>query len=202
MRVIKFLAKLLVALVAVVLTFGILFFLMPRWQKAAVDELLSHDPARQWQVGTVRMSPFKLEATDVFMLENPVGAEIATIELNGPFWMSPISGVIGIESGRITGFMVDASQLRVGDLTSEDWQSFLARVSSDVGFWEERVELVLRKLAATGWAVSMTEVRIEGQVLMPGNTLIPVSMRIVQADSRSNGRARVKLEPPEAAQAL
>jgi hypothetical protein len=193
MRVLKFLAKLLIALLAVVVTFAILFFLMPGWQKAAVEEVLSHDQARRWQIGTVGLGPVRVEASDVFVLEGPVGIEIGRIVADGPFWLSPFSGVIEIESGRIQGFNLDASRLRVGDLTSEDWQSFLKRISTDASFWEERTGLVLDKLAATGWEVSMTEVLLEGSVLMPGNTLVPVSMKIIQADSRGRALPRIKL---------
>lgn len=202
MRVLKFLAKLFVALLAVLLTFVILFFLFPPWQKAAVDELLSHDPDRRWQVGSVGLGPARIEAGDIFVLEGPVGLEIGRMNLEGPFWLSPISGVIEIESGRIQGLNLDASRLRVGDLTSEDWQSFLQRISSDASFWEERTGLVLGKLAATGWDVSMTEVLVEGSVLMPGNTVVPVTMRIIQADSRGRVLPRIKLLTEDAGKTL
>ena len=198
----KFLAKLFIAILAVALTFVILFFLVPSWQKAAVEEALSHDQARRWQIGTVGLGPLRVEASDIFVLEGPVGIEVESLHVEGPFWLSPVSGVIEIESGRIRGFNLDASRLRVGDLTSEDWQTFLKRISTDASFWEERTGLVLQKLAATGWDVAMTEVLLEGSVLMPGNTVVPVTMKIIQADSRSRALPRIKLLSPEPGQAL
>jgi hypothetical protein len=193
MRAFRFLAKLFIALLAVLLTFVILFFLIPSWQKAVVEEVLAQDPARQWQVGTIGLGPVRVQATEIYVLEGPVGVEVGSLEADGPFWMSPISGVIEVESGHIKGFSVDASQLRVGDLTSEDWQTFLKRISTDAGFWEERTGLVLQKLAASGWDVSMTDVILEGTVLMPGNTVIPITMKIIEADSRTRGNPRIRL---------
>ncbi|NDV62775.1 hypothetical protein G0Q06_09960 [Puniceicoccales bacterium CK1056] len=180
----------------------ILFFFVPSWQKAAVEEVLSHDQARRWQIGTVGLGPVRVEASDIFVLEGPVGIEVASLQVDGPFWLSPASGVIEIESGHIKGFNLDASRLRVGDLTSEDWQTFLKRISTDASFWEERTGLVLQKLAATGWDVSMTEVLLEGSVLMPGNTVVPVSMKIIQADSRGRALPRIKLLSSEPRQSL
>ena len=195
MRVLKFLAKLIVAFLAVALTFGILFFLMPAWQKAAIEEALSHDQDRRWQISSVEMGPTRIEANGLYVLDGLVGLEIGRLEAKGPFWFSPISGVIEIESGRIQGFNLDASRLRVGDLTSKDWQSFLKRISTDADFWEQRAGVLLQKLSATGWEFSMTDVLLEGSVLMPGETLVPVTMKIIQADSRGGIQPRIKLLP-------
>lgn len=183
MRLFKFLARLLLALLAVALTFGIIFFLSPSWQQSVVSEILAKDAERSWQVEAIELSPLGVEASGVFMLQNAIGAEVSRMELSGPIWQVPFTRRVMLSSGEITGLVLDVSQVRVGDTTSSDWQSFLRRVSDDPDFWEERLGLVLHKVTALGWGLSMEDVVITGQVLMPGGRMIPLRLLIIEADS-------------------
>lgn len=183
MRLFKFLARLLLALLAVALTFGIIFFLSPSWQQSVVSEILAKDAERSWQVEAIELSPLGVEASGVFMLQNAIGAEVSRMELSGPIWQVPFTRRVMLSSGEITGLFLDVSQVRVGDTTSSDWQSFLRRVSDDPDFWEERLGLVLHKVTALGWGLSMEDVVITGQVLMPGGRMIPLRLLIIEADS-------------------
>jgi hypothetical protein len=193
MRLIKLLLNLLLALLAVGITFGILVYLKPGWQKALLEEALKRDTARQWQVGEVRLGPRNVYARDVFVLDGPSGIEVGQLSLSGPFWRAPLTGVISVTGGAISGLLVDVSQVAVGDLTASDWQDFLRDLEDDLDFWEERIGLVLHKVAASNWDVVLRDVELRGQILMPGNRLIPVSWRIIEADSRSPDA--VQIEP-------
>lgn len=200
MRLIKFLMKLALAFLAVCLTFLIIFLLLPSWQKAVVEKTLARDEDRRWQVESVRLGPTGLEVGGLFMLDGPVGAEVGLAQLEGPFWKIPLSGMLEVDSGEISGFFVDVSKVRVGDLTSEDWQSFLERVSGDVEFWEERLGLILQKISASGYAMSLKNIEIRGNVLMPGERMIPVSMMVIEADSREASEVKIRAlsTPPPA----
>ena len=194
----SFLFKLLGALVAVALTFFIIFLMNPSWQKGVVETALKQDTSRQWQVGEVMLNPVHVSMVDLYMLEGAMGAGIRDIQLRGPFWMAPMTGRIEVESGILDELSMDLSRIPVGNLTSEDWQSFLSTVSTDISFWEERVDLVLQKLAAGGWDYVIKDVIVAGAILLPGQSLIPVRFRILEADSREPGHVRIEaLDRPE-----
>lgn len=197
-RLFKFFIRLILALLAVGLTFVIIFLMVPSWQKATVEKILARDTARKWQVESIQLGPTGVEATGVMMLDGPVGAEVNIARLEGPFWKIPFNGRIEISSGEVAGFFVDVSQIRVGDLTSEDWQSFLETVSSDADFWEERVGLILQKLSASGYNLYLRNLSIRGDVLMPGQRLIPISIYIIEADSEKASKVNIRTleEPP------
>lgn len=183
MRIFKFLTRLLLAILAVGLTFGIIFFLTPSWQQSVVSDILQRDTERRWQVETINLSPMGVEAAGIFMLQNPIGAEISSLTLSGPIWKAPFTRRIEIGSGEVNGLLLDVNQVPVGDTTSSDWQSFLKRVSGDPAFWEERLGLVLAKVSALGWELSLENVVITGQVLMPGDRVIALKLLVVEADS-------------------
>lgn len=191
-RVIKLLINVVLAILAVVLTLGVLFFLNPSWQKVVVENMLSKDPVRQWQIESVRIHPGKVEALELFVLEGSAGAGIRILELNGPFWKIPFTGVVEVETGRISGLQADLSRMRVGDLTSEDYQAFLSRVSGDEDFWRERLGLVLGKLSATGLRLRLRDVEVSGELIMPGGQVIPVDWLILEADSDAPRLIRLK----------
>jgi hypothetical protein len=192
-RVIKLFLNLVLASVAVGLTLLVVFFITPSWQKLFVEEALSQDTARRWQVGSVSISPTGVELEDVYVLDGPVGAEIKYIQWEGPLWKILLSQSLEIESGSITGLDMDVSKIRVGDLTSDDYQAFLKRVSGDVDFWKERIGLVLSKISAMGMDVRIENLQISGSVLMPGEKTVPVRWTVVTADSRSP--RLIKIEP-------
>lgn len=192
MSVLKFFGKIAVALIAVALTFLVIFLLTPGWQQSVVEEILDRDPARKWQVGSVAIGLTHVRAEEVFMLEGPVGVEMGGLHLKGPLWAGLLSGLFEINSGEVSDLYVDVSQLQVGDLTSQDWQGFLSRISGDLAFWEERVGLVLSKLAATGWHARIEDLEVSGQALMPGNRMVPVRFVILEADSREPGQVRLR----------
>ena len=60
-RTFKFLINLALALVAVAITFVILFFITPKWQKTVLEKTLARDSGRQWRVESVRILPTHLE---------------------------------------------------------------------------------------------------------------------------------------------
>jgi hypothetical protein len=192
-RIIKVLATVMLALMAVGITFVVLFFMLPSWQKAVVDNTLAADGERQWQLGSIQLSPSGITAGDVFVLDQGVGLEIGHLEFNGPFWKAPLQGRLEVNSGRIEGLFLDVSTVQVGDLTSSDWQGFVERVSGDEAFWKERLGLVLQKVSSTGLEAHLTDITFEGQALLPGETLIPIRWHIIEADSRDP--ASVELEP-------
>ncbi len=193
LRLIRLFGKLLLALVAAGIAFAILLLLNSGWQLALVKELLARDPVRKWQIESVEVGLASLRASRVFVLEDGVGAEIASLEVRGPLWKSPLTRVIEIDSGTVTGLRLDLGAVRPGLLTSSDYNQFLDRVATDAAFWQERLGLVLQKLAAAGWNTRMRDVNLNGEVWMPGNRLIPVHWRIVEADSRAPGG--IRLEP-------
>jgi len=196
-RLLRLFFKLLLALVAVGLTFGILLLLNPDWQQAGVEKLLARDPVRKWQIESVDMGLTRLRATQVFVLEDPVGAEIANFEVQGPLWKSLVTRLIEIDSGAVTGLRLDLGRVRPGVLTSSDYNQFLDRVANDAAFWQERLGLVLQKLASAGWDVRLRDLELRGEVWMPGNRLIPVNWRVIEADSRAPGQIRLAPLEPE-----
>lgn len=195
MRILKFLTRLFLAFLAVGLTFGIIFFLTPSWQQSVVSDILAKDTDRRWQVGKINLSPFNVEAAGLYMLQPPIGAEIPHLELSGPVWQVPFTRRIVITSGEISGLVLDVNQVRVGDTTSSDWQSFLDRVSGDPAFWEERLGLVLAKVSAMGWGLNMENVVMTGQVLMPGDRIIPLRLLVIEADTEAPGNIKVQHLP-------
>ena len=191
-KLIKFVFNLVLALVAVALTLVIIFFLTPSWQKGAVERILEGDAARQWQVGALRLQPLGVEAEGLFVLDGAVGAEVRFLEMDGPLWKVPFTGKLEIESGTIAGIDMDLTQVRVGDLTSEDYQGFLQRVAGDPAFWEERVGLVLSKLSAAGLEVHLQDVKVTGMLRMPGDAVVPVNWVILEADSHAPRMIKVE----------
>lgn len=197
-KVIKLLVNLVLAGIAVVLTFGILFLLNSGWQKTAVESLLAQDTGRDWQLESFSVGPGSVEVGGLFMLDDQVGVELGTLQLEGPFWRAPLSRLVQVRSGQIGGLFVDLSKLRVGDVTSEDWQDFLRRAEGDPQLWEERLGLVLSKLAESGWDVRLEGVTVAGDVLLPGGALIPVNWEVVEADSRDVGAVDLLMVTEEA----
>lgn len=195
MRLFKFLTRLLLAFLAVGLTFGIIFFLTPSWQQSVVSDILDQDTERRWQVEEIKLAPFSVEGAGIFMLQSPIGAEISRLNLSGPVWQVPFTRRIVIDSGEVSGLLLDVNQVRVGDTTSSDWQSFLERVSEDPAFWEERLGLVLAKVSALGWDLSLENVVITGQVLMPGDRIIPLRLLVLEADSERPEQVNVQHLP-------
>jgi hypothetical protein len=195
MRLFKFLTRLLLAFLAVGLTFGIIFFLTPSWQQSVVSDILAKDTERRWQVEEIKLTPFSVEGAGIFMLQTPIGAEIKRLNVSGPIWQVPFTRRIVIDSGEVSGLLLDVNQVRVGDTTSSDWQSFLERVSEDPAFWEERLGLVLAKVSALGWDLSLENVVITGQVLMPGDRIIPLRLLVLEADSERPEQVNVQHLP-------
>ncbi|MGA1204247.1 MAG: hypothetical protein ACO3ZW_00330 [Opitutales bacterium] len=191
-RIIKLILNLVLALIAVGLTLVILFFTTPSWQKSVAEQVLARDFARKWQLESVNLQPLGLELEKVYVLDGPIGAEVKFIQMSGPLWKLPFTGVLEVESGSVMGLDIDVSQVGVGDLTSLDYQAFLFRVAGDTDFWQERVALVLSKLSAQGVDVSLRDTKISGTILMPGNKRIPVHWLIVEADSRAPRLIRVQ----------
>jgi hypothetical protein len=196
-KLLKFLLNLTMALIAVCLTLGILFLLKPSWQKSALDELLKKDDTRSWRVETVRIQPASIEVENIFILDGDVGAEIKFARVAGPIWKFPLTGHLDIRSGELTGLNLDLSKVRVGDPTSEDYQTLLRRVSLDPDFWEERVGLVLSKLSAMGIKVRIKDMQLGGMVLMPGDKVVPVRWMIAEADSDAPRLIRVEPYAPQ-----
>lgn len=183
-RTFKFLFNFLLALMAVAITFAVLLWLNPAWQKRAIEAALSADSARQWQIGELACGLERIQASDVFVLDGKAGIEVSAFSIHGPMWKMLLTRRIEVESGELAGLFIDVSQVRVGDVTSSDYQAFLQRVGSDADFWRERTGLVLSKLAAAGWHSHLRNVDVEGQVLMPGGNLVPLNLKIIEADSR------------------
>ncbi|HKJ90094.1 MAG TPA: hypothetical protein VJ960_03105 [Oceanipulchritudo sp.] len=196
----RFLVQLVLALFAVALTFVILFFLMPSWQKAVVERVLPETAGEQWQVGRIGLGPTEMTAGDIFVLQDGAGLEIGDLVLAGPFWKTPLSGALEVTSGEISGVFIDVSTISVGDLTSSDWRSFVERISGDTAFWEERIGLILSKVAESGWNLSLKDVSIRGQALLPGERMVPLSLHLIEADSREPQEVRLETlaEDPEA----
>lgn len=191
-RIFKITGNILLALLAVGIAFVVIFLLNPSWQKAMLENALERDGARKWQVGTVDFSPVSAELTGLFMLQGSAGAEVGRLRLDGPFWKSPLTNRIRVESGEIEGLFVDLSRVSVGSITSEDWQDFLGRASGDLEFWEERIGILLQKIAATGWDLHLTDLSVKGQILLPGNRSIPLRFGIVEADSKEPAQVRLR----------
>jgi hypothetical protein len=192
MRFIRFILNIGLALAAVAATFAILVYLNPSWQKALLEEAFKRDTQRQWQVGAVELKATGMRAEGLFVLDGPFGLEVRRLDASGPFWRVPLTGVWRVEQGVIEGLSLDVSQVAIGDLTSQDWQAFLHGLPGNMRFWEERVGLVLHKLAASGWNLSLSGVEVRGQVLLPGGNIAPVSWRIVEADTRDPGNVRIE----------
>ena len=184
-RLIKFMINLILALVAVGMTLLVIFFITPSWQKTVVEGALARDTARKWQIGKVDIKPNTIAIENLYVLDGKVGAGMKYVQFDGPLWKLVLFGELEIESGSVMGLDLDVSEVKVGDLTSEDYQGFLKRISGDVEFWRERVALVLSKVSATGVRVHMENMQINGRVLMPGDESIPVRWVIEEADSMS-----------------
>ena len=192
-RLFKFLINLALALIAVAITFVVLFFMTPSWQKAVVKKALDQDPERKWLVESVRIQPGTIEFGKLQVLEGQVGAEVQQAYLSGPIWMSPVTGVVQIDEGRIRGLLVDLQSLEVGDLSSENWRTLIEQVQNDRAFWVERTNLILGKLSSSGLNVHVRDVQVDGQILFPGNEQIWIRWLIVEADSRD--LSKTHLEP-------
>lgn len=189
----KFSGKILIALLAVGLTFAILLYLTPSWQKSLAMEFLSRDTERRWQVEDIRLGPNGLQMAGAFVLQDKLGAEIQFLEIKGPLWTAPFSRQVRVESGEVRGVLLDLSQVQLGDTTSTDWQSFVSRVSDDMAFWKERLGLLLRKAEAQGWRVDLEDVSISGEILMPGQRVVPLRLHVLTANSQAPDQVEVQL---------
>ena len=179
-RIIKFLFSLSMALVAVVITFAIIFFITPSWQKGLVDRGLARDTGRQWLVDSVRIRPTNVQVANLQVLEGAIGAKIEMAALSGPFWKSPVANVL------------DLKAFDVGDLTSREWKILSAQVGEDEELWTERINLVLSKLGASGWTIHVNNLEVDGIILMPNEEQIPVRWLIVEADTRDLSKTRIE----------
>lgn len=194
-RLFKLFFNLILAGIAVALTLGILLFLNPSWQKAAVEEVLARDTARKWQVEKVAIHPAQIELEEVFMLEGEVGAEAKLIQVNGPLWKAPFTGLVEVESGLVDGLEVDLSQVRVADASAKDYQLFIRNLSGNEEFWKGRIALVLGKFSATGFDLHIRNTQLSGRVLMPGNKIVRVNWIIVDAHSDAPRMIQIKPGP-------
>ena len=192
-RLLKFFLNLALALVAVSLTFLVIFFLTPAWQKRVVQEALARDSARSWQFESVDIKPHRVEVENLYLLDGDIGAGIHYAQFNGPLWKLALMGDFHVTSGSVIGLSLDVSKVKIGDLRSKTYQDFMERVSADPEFWKERVGLVLSKFSAYGVRVQLENVQINGHVIMPGQTVIPVRWVILQADSTAP--RLIQLEP-------
>lgn len=196
-RLFKFVLNLILALVAVVLTLLILFSLNPSWQKAAVEEVMARDTERKWQVETVSIGAEQLLFEELFMLEGEVGAEVDLVQIKGPLWKAPFTGLLEIESGIVSGLEVDLSQVRIGDRSAADYQVFLQNLGTNEDFWKGRIQLVMGKFAASGFDLHIRNTEISGRFLMPGNKIVHVDWMIVDAHSDAPGLIKIKPLPQE-----
>ncbi|MEX0332727.1 MAG: hypothetical protein AB3N64_15030 [Puniceicoccaceae bacterium] len=196
-KLFKFLLNLAMAIVAVGLTLIILFFVTPSWQKSAVEKVLEEDSTRQWQVGSVHVRPMVVEVEEAFVLDESVGVEVKYARISGPLWKLPFTGRLEVDSGEISGLVLDLGKIKVGDPTAEDYQDLLKRVSGDPEFWEERVGLVLSKFSASGLRLHVRNLQIGGMVLMPGGKVIPVRWFIIEADSDAPRLIKVTADPEQ-----
>ncbi len=195
-RLIKICLNLLLATIVAGLTLIIVFFMAPAWQKHLLEKALARDTGRQWQVGEVRIQPFSIDLAEVYVIDGKVGAGAQSIHASGPFWKLVLFGELEVESGSILGLDMDLSTIQVGDQTSEDYQDFLGRLNTDTQLWEERIGLLVNKAAAQGFAVDIRDTTINGTLLMPGERIIPVNWRIIEADSENPENIRVEpIEP-------
>ena len=192
-RLIKIFLNLLLAVIAAGLTLIIVFFMAPAWQKHLLVKTLARDAERQWQVGEVRIQPFSIDLAEVYVIQGDVGAGARHVHASGPFWKLVIFGELEVESGSILGLDMDLSQIQVGDQTSEDYQAFLARLTDDTQLWEERIGLLISKAAAQGVAVDIRDTTINGTLVMPGERIIPVNWRLVEASS--DAPENIQVEP-------
>lgn len=192
-RIFKLCINFLMALIAVGITFAVLLWINPEWQRRLAEEVLSGDPVRQWQIGELALGMNGARIGGVFVLDGKAGVELTSAVVRGPLWKTPFTRRLEIESGEVSGLFIDVSQIRVGDLTSSDYQALLERVSGDATFWRERLGLVMSKMAAAGWQSNLRNVDVRGQVMMPGGRLIPLNLRIIEADSRQPPAIQVRL---------
>lgn len=195
MKILKFLRNLGLALVAVAITFVVLFLVTPSWQRASLKLALQQDTERRWEVGSVHLQPTRAEIGGLYVLEGPAGMEVQYAELEGPFWKALLTGELVVERGSVQGIFVDLTNLHVGELTSRDWQSMKQQISEDRKFWEERLELVFRKLEAAGWRFQIGDLTLQGEVLLPGEETVPFRWLLVEATSGPERSVQLERAP-------
>ena len=196
-RFIKILLNLLLASIVAGLTLIIVFFMAPAWQKHLLEKAMARDTGRQWQVGKVSIQPFSIDLGDVYVIDGSVGAGARHIHASGPFWKMVLFGELEVENGSVLGLDMDLSKIQVGDQTSEDYQAFLGRLTTDTQLWEERIGLLISKASAEGFSVDIKDTTINGTLLMPGERIVPVNWRVVEADS--DNLENIRVEPIEPA---
>lgn len=199
-KMIKLLVNLVLAGIAVAITFGVLFLMNGGWQKKAVEALMERDAGRDWQVESVSVGLNHVEMGGLFVLDRRVGVEVGSLEVEGPFWRAPLEQVVQIRRGEIRGVFVDLSEWDAGEGQAEDWANFLERARTDPQVWEERLGGLLAGSAGRGWEVQLENVLVQGEVLLPGGALVPMHWKVVRADSGEPGAVEMEFgEEGEAA---
>lgn len=200
-KMIKLLVNLVLAGIAVGITFGVLFLMNGGWQKKAVEALMERDAGRDWQVESVSMGLNHVELGGLFMLDRQVGVEVGRLSVEGPLWRAPLDQVVKIRQGEVRGLFVDLSKWEAGEAGAEEWASLLERARTDPEVWEERLGRLLEESAGRGWEVRLENVWLEGEILLPGGALVPMNWKVVRADSGDPGAVEVEFaEEGEAAE--
>lgn len=193
----KIFFNLLLAAVAVLLTLTVLFFFMPGWQQAAVDRALAEDPNGTWQVKGVHLQPTRMTADKVFYLGNGFGVELGPVELIPDPMDSIFSGVLQLRSGKIESLFIDLSQMDLSHLTAgEEGEGLFERAAQDPEFIESRVKLALARLRAQGIRVQIYNLLVEGSILFPDASYVPIIWHILNADNIDGLNVEVEAKSP------
>lgn len=192
---IRFVFSLIAALVAVVVTFVVLFFTMPSWQEGILRTVMKEDPEQRWTVERILLRPSAIELDRFFYLGHGVGVELGTLRLQTPWWRALLSGHLDVKSGLIDGFMVDLSQMSPERLQAGDISEWLTDGTFDDTFWQTRLQMLLSRVEGRGQSFRLEDVTLRGQVLLPRDYVIPVQLYIEVADSRDREALEVAVLP-------
>lgn len=198
MKFLRLLFTFTLAVLATALTLGILFFLIPAWQESALRSLLAKDPDNRWQVDSFRLQPGGVQAGGVFLLRSSLAASVDRADLRGPLWKTPLSRNLSITSGEVEGLTVDLTKLPMHELALGGWFNLFRSAEEQARFYESKIAEVLIYLHHTPVAVKLKNVRLRGQILLPGGVSRELDWQIRRLDTRPGGG--VELAIPAAAE--
>jgi len=170
------------ASLAVLVTFGVLFYNNPSWQKAALMSVLEQDQGREYSIESVSVKTGSIHLENAFVLQGEQGIEVKELGLVLPLW-KVLQGEIVIEKGLVSGLKIDLSNFYQGDPTAADWLTFVEQLKSDPEFWRQRIAQLLSTIEAYGYRTRIENLFIEGEVLLPYSESVSLNLYVQRADT-------------------
>ncbi len=166
----RFLASLFFAVIALVLTAGLVLYFKRDWQRSLIEASIEARTSLQWQFEEAYFEkPHRLRASSIFALKGSEGVEAAELELEINWARSWTGDFVAVSGGRIHALRLDLSNISPAalGLSEEALRSAVPperQSRQAVGYL---IDAALRRLAVEGANAEIENLEIDGSVFLP-----------------------------------